>query len=229
MKMPRINPMFAFASLALFLSSPSDAAHHRGHGTSIQGHYAHLQETTAELHAIFRSHLQRQHRKPTSAEAELLRAIDSLSDDVKHLGLDLSNRCSIYRNHGRNHLYRTFHMVEYSLDDTWTIAAQAGYGRSLNDYFTDMELHVTAMASAGLSNPRIQGVSMRSGARHHRPHQQHSIDHGHHRTQTTSRVSTSTTRSGPPTRSGSSSHGNQPRPQVEPIQLGALLERIFRK
>lgn len=125
-----------------------------------------LQNTTKILQQSFARHLSTQRRAPSAQEAELSRSLSDLLTDVNHLADDVYGRCSKCGRGEYPHVYRTFHMMEYAAEDAQTIAAEAGYARSLYDYFKDIDQHMNALAGTGLRNPRLQRIEM-AGHFHH--------------------------------------------------------------
>lgn len=119
-----------------------------------------LQNTTRVLQQSFAAHLRTHRRTPGAQESELDRALTDLLTDVNHLADDVHGRC---RQCGRGdypHVYRTFHLMEYAVEDAQTLAFEAGYGRSLRNYFEDIEQHIGELAGTGLRNPRLQRIEM---------------------------------------------------------------------
>jgi len=66
------------------------------------------------------------------------------------------------------HVYRTFHLLEYASEDAQTHSAEAGYGRSLHDYFKVIDQHIGSLAGTGLRNPRLHRIKMDDHFHHDR-------------------------------------------------------------
>lgn len=127
-----------------------------------------LQNTTKVLQQSFARHLTTHRRSPSAQEAELSRSLSDLLTDVNHLADDVYGRCSKCARGEFPHVYRTFHMMEYAAEDAQTIAAEAGYARSLYDHFKDIDQHIGALAGTGLRNPRLQRIEMQDHFHHGR-------------------------------------------------------------
>lgn len=181
-----------------------------------------LQNTTKVLQQSFARHLTTYRRSPSAQEAELSRSLSDLLTDVNHLADDVHGRCSSCARGNYPHVYRTFHLMEYAAEDAQTIAAEAGYARSLYGYFKDIDQHMNALAGTGLRNPRLQRIEME--------------DHFHHGrsvTKNEQQISLPAVPSYPrpvavPTPSPQYPNGN-PAPNTKTIDLGDLLGRIFGK
>lgn len=117
-----------------------------------------LQNTTNVLQQSFAEHCSRRKLAPNSPEIELSRVLSDLQGDVKHLADDILGRCGKTGRVDLEHVYRTFHMVEYSAENSQTVAAQAGYSRSLSGYFNDIGEHILALGEAGFRNPRLKSI-----------------------------------------------------------------------
>ncbi len=118
-----------------------------------------LENTTRVLQQSFANHL-RARRSPSPQESELARALTDLFTDVNHLANDVHGRCGQCGRGDYPHVYRTFHLMEYAAEDAQTLAFEAGYGRSLRNYFEDIEQHISGLAGTGLRNPRLQRIRM---------------------------------------------------------------------
>ncbi len=120
-----------------------------------------LQNTTRVLQQSFAGHCKQRRLMAGSPEFELLGVLADLQEDVDHLANDI-----LGRNRAEQvdlaHLYRSFHMVEYSAENSQTVAYQAGYGRSLSEYFQDIDRHIEALGVNGLRNPRLKRIEMDS-------------------------------------------------------------------
>lgn len=119
-----------------------------------------LQNTTRVLQQSFAAHLRTHRRMPSAQESELARALTDLFTDVNHLADDVHGRCGQCGRGDYPHVYRTFHLMEYAAEDAQTLAFEAGYGRSLRNYFEDIEQHIGGLAGTGLRNPRLQRIKM---------------------------------------------------------------------
>ena len=113
-----------------------------------------LTQTAASLEQLFADHLRRNRPRPTRAEMDFSTALHELNEDIQHFSNDLRGGQSL------DHIYRTFHMVDYSAQDTWALAAQAGYARSLNGWLADIDDHVRHLGEQGMRNPRFQQIQM---------------------------------------------------------------------
>ncbi|MEZ5385908.1 MAG: hypothetical protein R3F13_10385 [Prosthecobacter sp.] len=179
-----------------------------------------LENTTQVLQQSFAAHL-RTRRSASPQEAELARALTDLLTDVNHLSDDVYGRCGKCGRGDYPHVYRTFHLMEYAAEDAQTLASEAGYGRSLRNYFEDIEQHMGVLAGTGLRNPRLQRIKMddhfhgRSWTRNEQPivmpavpvyPSQQSVEHRHEGPNPAGAVSNEKT-----------------------IKLGDLLGRIFGK
>lgn len=121
-----------------------------------------LQNTTTVLVQSFASHCKARRVPANSYEGELLRALTDLNTDVTHLANDIRGRCGKTGRVDLAHVYRTFHMTEYASRDAQTVAAQAGYVRSLSSYFQDIDSHIDQLGRAGFRNPRLRRIEMES-------------------------------------------------------------------
>lgn len=121
-----------------------------------------LQNTTTVLVQSFASHCKARRIPANSLEGELLRALTDLNTDVTHLANDIRGRCGKTGRVDLAHVYRTFHMTEYASSDAQTVAAQAGYVRSLSSYFQDIDSHIEQLGRAGFRNPRLRRIEMES-------------------------------------------------------------------
>lgn len=119
-----------------------------------------LQDTTNVLVQSFSSHCKMRKISAASAEGELLRALTDLQTDVTHLANDVYGRCGKTGRVELAHVYRTFHLTEYASRDAQTLAAQAGYVRSLGGYFQDIDSHIAQLGQAGFRNPRLRRIEM---------------------------------------------------------------------
>ncbi|MCB1208274.1 MAG: hypothetical protein KDK97_03050 [Verrucomicrobiales bacterium] len=117
----------------------------------------HLQNTTRVLEQSFANHL-RTHRRADADETLLAKALTDLAEDVDHLTNDVFGRCSKCARGDLQHIFRTFHMLEYSADNAQRLSFDAGYGRSLMGYFRDIDEHMDGLAEAGLRNPRLEPI-----------------------------------------------------------------------
>ena len=113
-----------------------------------------LTQTAASLEQLFADHLRRNRSRPTRAELDFSIALHELNEDIQHFSNDLRGGESL------DHIYRTFHMVDYSAQDAWALAAQAGYARSLNGWLADIDDHVRHLGEQGMRNPRFQQIQM---------------------------------------------------------------------
>jgi hypothetical protein len=116
-----------------------------------------LQATTEGLDRTFDDHLRRNRQRPTAAELELSEALHELASDVRHFIKDVQSGAQI------SHVYRTFHALEYSMQEAWAVSTEAGYGRSLEAWLSDADNHIGQLADCGFRNPRLQPVRIESG------------------------------------------------------------------
>jgi|GEM_PF-1449369 len=121
-----------------------------------------LKNTTQVLQTSFADHCSRRKFAPTSPEIAVSRALTDLLGDVSHLYDDVLGRCGRTKQVDLAHLYRTFHMAEYSTEDAQTVACQAGYSRSLAGHFEDIREHIDELGAAGFRNPRLNQLQMKS-------------------------------------------------------------------
>lgn len=128
----------------------------------IMHHLQCLKNTTLVLQQSFSDHCSRRKFASTSPEIELSRALTELLGDVNHLSDDILGRCGKIRQVDLAHMYRTFHMMEYSTEDAQTVASQAGYSRSLAGHFQDIREHINELGEAGFRNPRLNQIQMKS-------------------------------------------------------------------
>ncbi|MBK8093093.1 MAG: hypothetical protein IPK32_14180 [Verrucomicrobiaceae bacterium] len=125
-----------------------------------------LVTTTSTLQQSFAEHCRQRRVNQASPEYELLQAITSLNADVGQLYQGVQGRAAAQMDLAR--LYRLFHMVEYSSEDSQTVAYQTGYGRSLGEYFRDIDSHIESLGENGFRNPRLKRIETdgRYGHRH---------------------------------------------------------------
>ena len=128
-----------------------------------------LQQSTRGMAQVFNDHLRTRRPRPTPSEMELQEALTELSKDVDHFVKDLQSSSEMC------HIYRTFHMLEYSMQEAWALASEAGYARSLGQWLTDADGHVASLASYGFRNPRLQPLELDSGL--HTSHRGHQNDY----------------------------------------------------
>lgn len=119
-----------------------------------------LQNTTNVLQQSFAEHCSRRKLVPNSPEIELSRTLTDLQGDVKHLADDILGRCGKTGRVDLEHVYRTFHLVEYAAENSQAVAARAGYSRSLSGYFNDIGEHIEELGQAGFRNPRLKSIEM---------------------------------------------------------------------
>jgi hypothetical protein len=115
-----------------------------------------LQNSANGMEQVFNDHLRTRRPRPTPAEIELQEALHELNSDVKHFVKDLQSGSEM------SHLYRTFHMLEYSMQEAWALASQAGYARSLAQWLSDADGHVASLAQYGFRNPRLEPIQIES-------------------------------------------------------------------
>lgn len=115
-----------------------------------------LQNTTQQLHRSFAEHCRQRRVTVAHPEFELLGTLAALANDVEELVEDVSGRSQA----DLAHIYRVFHLVEYSAEDSQTVACQTGYGQAFGEYFHDIEEHIEALATQGFRNPRIKRPEM---------------------------------------------------------------------
>lgn len=128
-----------------------------------------LQESARGLQQVFTDHLRTRRPRPTPGEMELQEALVELSKDVDHFVKDLQSSSEM------SHIYRTFHMLEYSMQEAWAVASEAGYARSLGQWLSDADGHVSNLANYGFRNPRLQPLELDSGL--HSTHRGHQNDY----------------------------------------------------
>ena len=117
----------------------------------------HLQHTTRVLEQSFAGHL-RSRRHSDADETLLAGALADLADDVDHLTSDVLGRCPKCGRGDMQHIFRTFHLMEYAAENAQRLSFDAGYGRSLMGYFRDIDEHIEGLASVGLRNPRLEPI-----------------------------------------------------------------------
>jgi hypothetical protein len=175
----------------------------------------HLQSTSAVLQQSFAAHLKTRRISQDSPEAELGRGLADLVEDIKHLADDVLGSSS-QQNKEINHIYRTFHMAEYSAENAQTLASQAGYSRSLREYFNDIDHHLAELGEIGLRNPRMQRVVEDEHHSYSRSEREYQVD--------LPQISQAPISSQGP----GYQPGSEPRRQGTTIDLGDLLGRLFK-
>jgi hypothetical protein len=115
-----------------------------------------LRNTTQVLQQSFAEHCRIRKYPATSPEVAVSGVLTEMLADVTHFSNDLASKCGKGGRVSLAHIYRTFHMMEYSSGEAQAMAAQAGYARSLASYFSDINQHISVLATAGFRNPRIR-------------------------------------------------------------------------
>lgn len=121
----------------------------------IAHHVQCLKNTTQVLQQSFAEHCGIRKYSTNSPEVAVAAVLTELLADVTHFSNDLASKCGMDERVSLPHIYRTFHMMEYSSGEAKSTAAQAGYSRGLASYFSDINEHIT-VSSAGYRNPRIK-------------------------------------------------------------------------
>jgi hypothetical protein len=172
-----MKPTILLAALVLFSASASaqQSSRYRPQPTRpqvdsrqavIAAEVNSLQQSSRGLVQVMADHLRSRGKRTTAAEVELQEALTELDQEVAQFVKDLQSGSEI------NHLYRTFHALEYGMQEAWALACEAGYERSLERWLSDADGHVAKLASLGFRNPRLEPLAMDGGFRSsHRGHQ----------------------------------------------------------
>ncbi|MCX6854252.1 MAG: hypothetical protein NTV80_05035 [Verrucomicrobia bacterium] len=115
-----------------------------------------LRNTTQVLQQSFAEHCRVRKYPANSPELVVSAALTELLADVTHFSNDLASKCGKAGRVPLSHIYRTFHILEYSSGEAQSAAAQAGYTRSLAAYFSDINQHISFFGAAGFRNPGIR-------------------------------------------------------------------------
>jgi hypothetical protein len=122
----------------------------------VANHLQCLRNTTQVLQQSFAEHCRVRKYPANSPELVVSAALTDLLADVTHFTNDLASKCGKAGRVSLSHIYRTFHLMEYSSGEAQSVAAQAGYTRSLAPYFSDINQHISVLGAAGYRNPRIR-------------------------------------------------------------------------
>jgi hypothetical protein len=111
-----------------------------------------LKNTSDLVRRSFTEHCRRSGFTAANPEWELVSLLTILDDDVETLVDEVNGdaRGSIGR------IYRAFHAVQYSAQDSRALSTQLGYASTVNQYLAVIDNHLQALAVQGFQNPRIR-------------------------------------------------------------------------
>ncbi|MEQ1851018.1 MAG: hypothetical protein ABMA01_05430 [Chthoniobacteraceae bacterium] len=125
-----------------------------------------LKNTTSVLHRSFIGHLRTCRVASDSPDADLAEGLGDLVESVDRLSSDVLGAGRGSRGQSSSQIYRSFHKVEYGVEDARALAVQAGYSRGMREYFSDIDQHLRVLGECGLRNPRLGRIGKDTHAHH---------------------------------------------------------------
>jgi hypothetical protein len=152
---------FLLVVTGLLLTTAFDANAQRFRQPTVDAQTAAIRQQTdllhnraIELRELVDTHLDNYRQRPTEAEEELRISLTELFQEAGSL------KQEAYSNPSARKLHRSFHLVEYWFNDSWGLAVESGYARSLAPYFRQLEADIEELARCGFRNPRIDALSL---------------------------------------------------------------------